>query len=152
MRRRRPETDPARRHRRREWQSRGVADEARLALILDELSRREPIFHRPELGTSRADFEAQTAPDFWEVGASGARYDREFVWETLERRRAHAADDPWEISDFRCRELATDTYLLAYLLRQSDRVTRRATIWQRTHDGWQIVYHQGTLVADQGLS
>ena len=48
--------------------------------VLAELIAREPIFHRLELGTSRADFEAQTAPDFFEVGASGAIYDRETVW------------------------------------------------------------------------
>jgi hypothetical protein len=28
------------------------------------------------------------------------------------------------------------------------RLTRRATIWLRTPDGWKIVYHQGTIVAD----
>jgi hypothetical protein len=43
------------------------------------LRSREPIFHRPEHGTTRADFEAMTADDFWEVGASGGVYDRAFV-------------------------------------------------------------------------
>lgn len=57
-----------------------------LAGILEELSRREPIFHRPELGTSRTDFEAMTEVGFWETGASGRRYSREFVLEELERR------------------------------------------------------------------
>ncbi len=45
--------------------------------ILEELVRREPIFHRPEFGTTRADFERMTMPDFWEVGAYGRRYSRE---------------------------------------------------------------------------
>ena len=31
--------------------------------VLAELSAREPIFHRPELGTSRADFERMTVED-----------------------------------------------------------------------------------------
>lgn len=57
-------------------------------VILAELMAREPIFHRLELGTSRADFEAQTAEDFWEVGASGRVYDRETVWATLRERYA----------------------------------------------------------------
>lgn len=34
--------------------------------ILEDLKRREPIFHRPEFGTSRADFESMMHPDFWE--------------------------------------------------------------------------------------
>jgi len=37
--------------------------------LLAELMAREPLFHRKELGTSRMDFQAMTAPDFWEVGA-----------------------------------------------------------------------------------
>ena len=70
---------------------------------------REPIFHRLELGTTRADFEAQTSPDFWEVGASGAIYDRETVWSVLEARYAdaeYAASDSWETSGFDCRRIA----------------------------------------------
>ena len=51
--------------------------------VLDELVRREPIFHRPELGTTRRDFEGMTAPEFWEVGASGRRYSRRYVLDTL---------------------------------------------------------------------
>jgi hypothetical protein len=42
--------------------------------VLAKLSAREPIFHRPEFGTLRADFERMTSVDFWEAGASGRRY------------------------------------------------------------------------------
>src|SRR5215813_1182527 len=51
-----------------------LATDPELAPILAELSSREPIFHRPEFGTTRADFERMMADDFWEVGASGASY------------------------------------------------------------------------------
>src|SRR5579883_2763275 len=44
-----------------------------------ELRNREPIFHRPELGTARVDFERMTVEDFWEVGASGRCYSRNHV-------------------------------------------------------------------------
>src|SRR5581483_3176745 len=64
--------------------------------ILDELIVREPIFHRPEFGTSRADFENMTAPDFWEIGASGQRYSRERVLDILDKRYAHPHHDQWE--------------------------------------------------------
>ncbi len=115
--------------------------------VMAELSRREPIFHRPEFGTSRADFEKMMADDFWEIGASGARYSREFVLHELDRRRAAPHDDLWETSDFHCRQLALNVYLLTYtLLQQTVRRTRRCTIWKRTEDGWKIVYHQGTVV------
>jgi hypothetical protein len=117
--------------------------------VLAELSAREPIFHRPEFGTSRADFERMTAEDFWETGASGRRYSREFVLDELERRFAGPHNDVWETRDFYCRKLGKDTYLLTYtLLQDNQRLTRRATIWERSNDGWKIVYHQGTIVQD----
>jgi hypothetical protein len=117
--------------------------------VLAELSVREPIFHRPEFGTSRADFERMTVEDFWETGASGRRYSREFVLDELERRFSVPHDDVWETRDFQCRRLGPETYLLTYtLLQDKQRLTRRATIWRRTADGWKIVYHQGTIVED----
>jgi hypothetical protein len=117
--------------------------------VLAELSSREPIFHRPEFGTSRVDFEKMTAEDFWETGASGRRYSRQFVLDELEKRLSGPHIDVWETSDFQCRRLGDDTYLLTYtLLQDRVRLTRRATIWRNTPDGWKIVYHQGTVVQD----
>ena len=120
-----------------------------LAGILTALAAREPIFHHPELGASRAGFEAMMADDFWETGASGRRYSREFVLDELMRRSSAPQKDEWEASDFFCRKLAADMYLLTYtLLQHGERLTRRATIWQNTAQGWKIVYHQGTVVQD----
>ena len=117
-----------------------------LLAVLAELKRREPIFHRPELGTTRADFENMTDPSFWEVGASGRRYSREFILDTLENRMLQGYEDIWETLDFHCLEIAPDNYLVTYTLLQGARVTRRATLWRRTSSGWKILYHQGTVV------
>lgn len=116
--------------------------------VLEELRAREPLFHRPELGITRADFERMTVPDFWEIGASGRRYDRAFVLDELERRYADGAQaDVWEVRDFAVTELASDAYLATYTLVQDrSRVTRRSTVWRFEGDGWKAVYHQGTLV------
>ncbi len=120
-----------------------------LCNVLAELSAREPIFHRPEFGTSRADFERMTVEDYWETGASGRRYSRKAVLDGLGERFSVPHDDVWETSEFYCRRLGPETYLLTYtLLQDKQRLTRRATIWQRTADGWKIVYHQGTIVQD----
>ncbi|WEB38264.1 DUF4440 domain-containing protein [Streptomyces yunnanensis] len=124
-----------------------VTDE-RLHGVLAELMRREPLFHRPEFGTTRADFEAMTAPDFWETGASGQRYSRAYVLDVLEERAQEPPVEEWETSEFHCRELAADLYLLTYTLVLNGRRTRRSTIWQQASDGWRTVYHQGTLVQD----
>lgn len=123
--------------------------DAELAGVLEELKAREPIFHRPKWGTSRGDFERMTVEDFWEVGASGKRYSRERVLDELERRYATPHVDNLEAFGFHCRKLSEDVYLLTYTLRQPEESwTRRATIWRRTSDGWQIVYHQGTIVQE----
>jgi hypothetical protein len=122
-----------------------VTDE-KLSDVLGELTRREPIFHRSEFGTTRADFEKMTEGTFWEVGASGRRYSREYVLDELERRYADPSEDEWQARDFHCLEIAADNYFLTYTLVQGARSTRRATIWRRTNEGWKIVYHQGTVV------
>jgi hypothetical protein len=123
----------------------GTAPE--LAGVLDELRRREPIFHRPEFGSSRADFERMTATNFCEIGASGQRYSRAHVLDVLEHRAMDPAEHSWKTRDFHCRELGSDTYLLTYTLEQGERVSQRSTIWRRSGAEWQIVFHQGTLVA-----
>ena len=120
-----------------------------LQSILAQLSSREPIFHRPEFGTARADFEKMTVEDYWETGASGRRYSRAAILDELERRFSVPHADVWETRDFHCRRLAEDTYLLTYtLLQDKMRLTRRSTIWQTTPQGWKIVYHQGTIVQE----
>ncbi|WP_158790233.1 DUF4440 domain-containing protein [Granulicella sp. L60] len=130
-----------------------------LAVVLEELTQREPIFHRPKFGRSRTDFENMMHSDFWEIGVSGKRYSREYVLSELEKRFPHNADsaegsdgkedDIWETSDFHCRQLAPDIYLLTYTLLQDHiRKTRRTTLWQRSDAGWKILFHQGTVVQE----
>jgi hypothetical protein len=119
-----------------------------LVSVLEQLKLREPIFHTPEFGSTRADFEKATAPEYWETSASGRRYSREFILRTLERNPPVDADTAgWQCYGHALRRLGPDTYLLTYTLRQGERVTRRATIWQAIAAGWRILYHQGTTVS-----
>ena len=119
--------------------------ESGLESMLEDLRRREPIFHRPAFGKNGFDWEEMMAPDYWEVGASGRRYSREFVLDTLEARLP-GDEDQWETRGFHCLEIAPDNYLVTYTLLQGARVTRRATLWRRTKSGWKVLYHQGTVV------
>lgn len=113
-----------------------------------ELVAREPIFHRPEFGTTREAYLAQTAEDYWEVGASGRIYDRDGAVEGLVQRGKVPGDEHWVVSDARCRELGPDTYALTYRLDQAGRLTRRLTLWRRSPDGWKVLYHQGTMIEE----
>ena len=112
-----------------------------------QLLAREPLFHRPELGMTRADLLAQTDEDFWEVGASGAVHTRELVIGTVLARGPVPGDDRWVVTEPRCRALGDDTYALTYRLDQDGRLTRRLTLWRRTPGGWRALYHQGTTIA-----
>jgi hypothetical protein len=121
-----------------------------LSSVLEELRRREPIFHTSEFGTTAADFEKAMAPEYWEVGASGRRYSRSFILDYLAKNSlVDSTAAGWEASDHALRRLGCDTYLLTYTLRQSERLTRRSTIWRKTSEGWRILYHQGTIVSSE---
>ncbi|MFD0915426.1 DUF4440 domain-containing protein [Pseudahrensia aquimaris] len=114
--------------------------------VLQALKAREPIFHRREFGISREALEAMTDPEFWEVGASGKTYAREYVISNLLHRYQAPEPHDWPCRDFKLRQLAVDLFLLTYVLDEPDRCTRRSTIWKREEDQWKIVFHQGTVV------
>lgn len=122
--------------------------------ILEELKSREPIFHHSEkYGNTTKDIENQMYDEFWEVGASGNVYTRANVIETLrERYNNPNYQDIWEAKNFELIKIASDNYLLTYILIQDKRrVTRRSTIWRKVNDSWKILYHQGTVV-DGGMA
>jgi hypothetical protein len=118
--------------------------------ILYELLPLEPIFHTREFGLTGPDFETRMAPDYWEVGASGRRYSREFILEFLAKNPpVDAALVGWKCSDHSVRQLGADTYLFSYTLLQGERLTRRSTIWRKSNECWRILYHQGTIAASE---
>jgi len=118
-----------------------------LEQVLEELRSREPIFHTERFGRSAEEFERSTAPDFWEVGASGRRYSRDFILGMRSREALVDADAAgWSASGFGLRRLGPDCFLLTYTLDQQGRVTRRATVWEHAGEDWRILYHQGTVV------
>ncbi len=118
------------------------------------LRRREPLFHRRDLVSSAADADREMAADYWEIGASGRRYSREFVLATLTERFAAdpVTDDAegWTVTDFDVREITDRTYLVTYLLDEKTRLTARASLWQGSEaDGWKVLYHQGTVISPE---
>jgi hypothetical protein len=130
-----------------------VHTDAGLLSILHQLIPLEPIFHTREFGLTRPDFENRMAPDYWEVGASGRRYSREFILDFLTRNPpVDAVSAGWQAFDHALRQLGPDTYLLTYTLLQRERLTCRSTIWRKTQEGWRILYHQGTIASSEAHS
>ncbi len=125
--------------------------EAKLEAVLAELQRLEPIFHTKAFGLTGAERDQRVAAEYWEVGASGRRYSREFIMTHLaETPPVEAEEAGWQCWDFGLRQLGPGAmYLLTYSLDQAGRITRRATVWQKTGEGWRILYHQGTVVTGE---
>jgi hypothetical protein len=110
-----------------------LVTDPKLLDVLNELKEREPIFHRPEFGTTRADFEKMTETTFWEVGGSGQRYSREQVLNELEKRFETEAEDSWQTCDFHCLEIGGDN-LPSYLYADSGR-PRHSTVYHLAANG-----------------
>jgi len=120
-----------------------------LESVLNDLMELEPIFHRMAFGNTAEEFARRITAEYWEVGASGRRYDRAYILKHLEAHPPENAEAAgWKCSEFRVQQLAPATYLLTYTLDQQGRITRRATVWRREGGEWKLVFHQGTVVED----
>ena len=118
-----------------------------LAPLLDELRTLENLFHAAYPDATPEAFDRLVPPDFWETGATGRRYSRDFARQVLVGR--HGRPDPatWLADDHHLQAAGPGVYLLTYRLQQPGRGTRRLTVWRRDGLQWQAVYHQGTVVA-----
>lgn len=119
-----------------------------LQAILHELTALEPLFHSAHAEATTERFAQLVAPDFWEVGASGHRYSRDFALQVLRERSRQPAASEWQMSDLHVTEAGPGHYLLTYTLQQPGRMTHRLSVWRRSACGWQVSYHQGTVVLD----
>lgn len=121
-----------------------------LNILLEELKKREPIFHHPDrFGKDEQSIIAQMDEEFFEVGASGNVYNKQDIIDTLlVRYNDPNYQDIWHTKDFKIMQIAPDNYLVTYTLIQNNiRMSRRSTIWRKCNDGWKILYHQGTIVS-----
>lgn len=117
-----------------------------LAPILSVLKTLEPLVYAANAGKSCAYFDALLAQDFWEVGASGLRYSREYVLGELEKRQQNPREEAWHTSGHHLQQLSGTDFLMTYSLHQPTRLSRRASIWRKQNERWLLVYHQGTVV------
>jgi ribonuclease HI len=79
-------------------------------------------------------------PDFLEIGASGAVWDRDALLAELSRDPG----EPPEVVDLAASEIAPGVVLLTYLA-YGGAASRRSSLWVRGEDGrWRVRFHQGT--------
>ena len=123
-----------------------IMSETDLQKKLHELQAREPIFHRRQFGTSQADLEQMIDDNFWEIGASGKIYSRDFVISNLLERYKRPESHDWPCHGFSICQLTGTLYMINYILDEPERSTRRTTLWRKSGDQWKIVFHQGTVI------
>ncbi|MBI2418288.1 MAG: DUF4440 domain-containing protein [Ignavibacteriales bacterium] len=114
--------------------------------VLKVLSELEIKLHQPVPGMTMKELENMMEIDFWEIGASGRSYKRDYVLTVLEDRLHKPTVENWESTDFHCQEIAPNTFLLTYTIKQWERITRRSSIWHNTDSRWKCIFHQGTVV------
>lgn len=122
--------------------------------LLEEFKRREPVFQRPEFGTSKRDFEKLTAESFYGVDSFGRRYSREqaittalAMYEDPKYKGIHSwPAGTWEIGKFEWQKIANNKVLVTYMMLTCNNMTRRTSIWHFTGKDWKIMFHQATPV------
>ncbi len=120
--------------------------------VLEQLKAREPLFHHRHLVYSAETFDHETDERFWEVGASGRVHLRDTVRDVVLARCSGSPVDEmvvegWTTDSHHVDGLGDGSFLFTYVLHEKERVTRRASIWERTPAGWRVRYHQGTVVS-----
>jgi hypothetical protein len=119
--------------------------------LLHLLQTLEAELHHPGTRCSRERLEQLLHPQFHEVGRSGRPYTRETVIGYLASLTVQPAV---ESDHYAVTALAEGCALLTYrsALRLADGTRTdhalRSSVWLRSGQRWQLVYHQGTVAAE----
>jgi hypothetical protein len=84
------------------------------------------------------------APDFYEIGQSGRRWNREEIIAAMVSDVD--SDSNIAINERETTTLDRNTVLLSYLLKFDSRISRRSSVWKWDGEIVYCVFHQGTRV------
>ena len=103
---------------------------------------------KPEIRSSSIALDRLLADDFREFGSSGEIYDKKSILERLPQD-SEIAPVEFSVSDFGVQKLADGLALATFKLDKllSDKshvISLRASLWRKSGEGWQMVFHQGT--------
>jgi hypothetical protein len=120
------------------------------ALLLEHLQALEGELHNPAARRDATRLNALLHEDYLEFGRSGSAYTKADILSRLpaEAPRATVVADGFVLQRL-AEDVALLTYRSAHLLGDGtlDRLSRRASIWQRMGLSWQMRFHQGTPTA-----
>ena len=121
--------------------------------LLETLRALEVALHQPSVWRDRGQLERLLHPDFREFGRSGGTYDRAKMLELLPGSSQEPQPARIWSQDFALQVLAEGSALLTYRSANVtadgtlERHTNRSSVWQRTSEGWRMLFHQGTATA-----
>jgi len=103
---------------------------------------------KPEIRYSAKDLDMLLADDFMEFGSTGEIYDKKIILENLPRD-SRTSRVKFSVSDFQVKELSDNIVLATFktdkiLSDKSHIVSLRTSIWTKTKNGSQKIFHQGT--------
>lgn len=113
------------------------ADDLDLVLALE----RE--LQTPACRQDRGRLEELLAPEFVEIGASGTRWSRAEIIESLLDEDAGTI----VVRGISARAIAEDVVLVAWSSEREGRRALRTSLWRREPSGWRLTHHQGTPTA-----
>ena len=114
--------------------------------LLHRLTQLEVLLHQNNVRHDAAQVASLLHDEFIEFGRSGRTYTK------IDQVTSLAQEPPLQIwaQDFLLKPLADDVCLLTYRSAQMaktgqlERFSLRSSLWKRTDQGWQIIFHQGT--------
>ncbi|CCN50220.1 conserved hypothetical protein [Vibrio nigripulchritudo MADA3029] len=116
---------------------------------MDILIEQEKALHQPSVRKNGEEIHRLLHPEFVEVGKSGVTYNFEDMLKNMEQEPD--IQPPVHSQDFVCMTLKPSVQMLLYktaLINEQGEYfdhAKRSSIWMFTGEGWQLVYHQGTL-------
>ena len=107
-----------------------------------------------EVRHSEIELKKRIAPNFKEIGSSGAYFGLDSILERLPTEQSWSA----VVQDFEFTQHNRDICQLVFrvFIKSNDTAegtySLRSSIWQKFDDGWKMIFHQGTKIAPFGFT
>jgi hypothetical protein len=79
---------------------------------------------------------------FKEIGRTGVIYNKMDILDSL----PYEDTREFIIKNFETNPLTSDVILINYISIEESESVRRSSIWKKNDSGWQIIFHQGTVI------
>jgi hypothetical protein len=112
--------------------------------LLEGAMRSERALLSPEVRSRPESVGQLLAPEFFEIGQGGRRWERSEIVDEVSTGGGVLA----EPTHMRATLVGAGLVLVTYDLVSGATTVRRTTLWRHSTDGLKAVFHQGTRVAD----